>query len=41
MLREVVIYRDEVTINPSEAQALHRSSRIPTVLKRYEFFKSK
>ena len=34
---KVVIHKDEVAVDPSEAQALCRSSRIRTVPKRYGF----
>ena len=34
---EAIIHEDELAIDPSEAQALHRTSRIRTPLERYDF----
>ena len=34
---EADIHRDDIVVGPSEEQALHRSSRIHTILERYGF----
>ena len=34
---EANIHKDEIEVDPSEAQALHRSSRVHTIPKRYGF----